>query len=324
MQISNPAYSLNFIQSLNLNRLGMHRQRGVAFTVFRSVERTQTSCQQEERFTVQNKIADASPHLRSAPKNKSTHSTQIPICHEERSALQNKKSAGAIEPALRFDGHRENLMNQSGKTHPKSETLIRHKPLYAIENSPEYKTRRLMPDSGVMALRVVVCIRPKLTSSASKGRASQKSRCWSNSKICMWLCWSGDSLVRPLLALRVSLAGKDHPGIRYEPTRIRAGAKAELIAAKPLITSRYIQITKQGLIKNASFVLTRTLPVWAESLDRHHATFFKSYERSQTFYQKEERFTVQNKMTNADSHPRTVSKRTTFSLRLTCHSSKRR
>ena len=64
MQIFNPAYSLNFIQSLNLNRLGMHRQRGVAFTVLRSVERTQTSCQQEERFTVQNKIADASPHLR--------------------------------------------------------------------------------------------------------------------------------------------------------------------------------------------------------------------------------------------------------------------
>ena len=61
---------------------------------------------------------------------------------------------------------------------------------------------------------------PKLTRSASKGHASQKSCCWSNSIICMWLCWSGYSLVRPLLALRVSLADKDHPGIRYEPITI--------------------------------------------------------------------------------------------------------
>ncbi len=29
--------------------------------------------------------------------------------------------------------------------------------------------------------------------------------------------FAGYSLVRPLLALRISLAGKDHPGIRYEP-----------------------------------------------------------------------------------------------------------
>ena len=35
--------------------------------------------------------------------------------------------------------------------------------------------------------------------------------------IYMCLCWSGYSLVRPLLARRVSLAGKDHPGIRHEP-----------------------------------------------------------------------------------------------------------
>ena len=33
--------------------------------------------------------------------------------------------------------------------------------------------------------------------------------------------WSGYSLVRPLLALRISLAGKDHPGIRYEPNEYR-------------------------------------------------------------------------------------------------------
>ena len=118
------------------------------------------------------------------------------MCHKERSALQNKKSAAAIESALRFGGHRENLVDQSGKTHPKSETLIQHKPLYAMEKCPEYKTR------------------------------------------------------------------------------IRTKAKTEPIAAKPLQREIYIQITKQGLIKNASTVLTRTLPVWAESLDRRHPHIF--------------------------------------------------
>jgi hypothetical protein len=246
MQTLYPTFSLHPLQTLNLAKFGMHRQRGAAPTVFKPVETTQTYCQKEERFTVQNKITDASPHLRSATKNKTLYSAQILMCHKERSALQNKKSAAAIETELRFDGHRENLMNQSGKTHPKSEALIRHKPLYVMEKSPDYKTR------------------------------------------------------------------------------IRTEAKTELIAAKPLNTERYIQITKQGLIKNAPIVLTRTLPVWVESLDRHHATFFKSYQRSQTSYQKEERFMVQNKMTDAGVHPRTVSKRITFSLRQTCHSSKRR
>ena len=141
MQILDPTLSLYPPQSLNLTKFGMHRQRGATPSVFKSVEITQTFCQKEERFTVQNKINDASPHLRSATKNKTLHSAQILMCHEERSALQNKKSAAAIESALRFGGHRENLMNQSGKTHPKSETLIQHKPLYAMEKCPEYKTR---------------------------------------------------------------------------------------------------------------------------------------------------------------------------------------
>ena len=196
----------------------MQRQRGTGPSVFKSVERTQTYCQKEERFTVQNKITDASPHRRTAPKNKAIHSTQILICHEEQSAVQNKitdaspqqktapnrktihstqilicheeqsavqnkKSAGAIETASRFGEYRKNLMNQSGKTHPKSKTLIRHKPLYPIEKYLEYKTR-----------------------------------------------------------------------IRTEPNN-------EPIAASHLNTMRYIQITKQGLIKNALIVLTRTHPV---------------------------------------------------------------
>ena len=160
----------------------MHRQRGTGPSVFKSVERTQTYCQKEERFTVQNKITDASPHHRTAPNRKTIHSTQIPIRHKERSAVQNKKSAGAIETASRFGEYRKNLMNQSGKTHPKSKTLIRHKPLYLIEKYPEYKTR------------------------------------------------------------------------------IRTEANNEPIAASHLNTMRYIQITKQRLIKNALIVLTRTHP----------------------------------------------------------------
>ena len=183
MQTLHSTLSLHPFQSLNLTKFGMHRQRGATPSVFKSVEITQTYCQKEERFTVQNKITDASPHLRSAPKNKTLHSAQILMCHKERCALQNKKSAAAIETALRFDGHRENLMNQSGKTHPKSEALIRHKPFYTIEKYPEYKTR------------------------------------------------------------------------------IRTEANNEPIAASHLNTMRYIQITKQRLIKNALIVLTRTHPV---------------------------------------------------------------
>ena len=117
MQTLDSTFSFYSVQSLDLTRLGMQRQTGIASTVFKSVEKAQPFCQQAERFAVQNKIADASPHQRSAPNRKTIHSAQILLCHEERSALQNKKSAGAIEPALRFDRHRKNLMNQSGKAH---------------------------------------------------------------------------------------------------------------------------------------------------------------------------------------------------------------
>ena len=118
MQIFNPANSLHTVQSLYINSFEMHRQRGTGPSVFKSVGRTQTYCQKEERFTVQNKITDASAHHRTAPNRKTIHSTQILICHKERSAVQNKKSAGAIETASRFGEYRKNLMNQPGKTHP--------------------------------------------------------------------------------------------------------------------------------------------------------------------------------------------------------------
>ena len=50
-------------------------------------------------------------------------------------------------------------------------------------------------------------------------------------------------------------------------------------------------------------------------------TVFKSFQKSQTHYQKEERFTVQNKMTNAGPHQRKYSKSTAFCLiqSLVCH-----
>ena len=50
-------------------------------------------------------------------------------------------------------------------------------------------------------------------------------------------------------------------------------------------------------------------------------TVFKSFQKSQTHYQKEERFTVQNKMTNAGPHQRKYSKSTAFHLTQTllCH-----
>jgi len=96
-----------------------------------------------ERRTVHGakQMIDASPHERTDPKNQIVYSSQILICHKERSAVQNKKTVGAIETALRLGGQRETVMNQPGKTHPKSKMLIRHKPLCAMKNGPEYKTR---------------------------------------------------------------------------------------------------------------------------------------------------------------------------------------
>ena len=119
----------------------MHRQRGIATSFFKSIQITQTYCQKEERFTVQNKMIGASPQERTDPKNQAIHSSQILICHKERSAVQNQKTVGAIETALRLGGQRESVMIQPGKTHPKSKMLIRHKPLCAMKNGPEYKTR---------------------------------------------------------------------------------------------------------------------------------------------------------------------------------------
>ena len=93
MQIFGPAYSLDCVQSADLNRFEIHRQRGIVTSFFKSIQITQTYCQKEERFTVQNKMIDASPHERTDTKNQIIYSSQILICHKERSAVQNKKTA---------------------------------------------------------------------------------------------------------------------------------------------------------------------------------------------------------------------------------------
>ncbi len=125
-------------------------------------------------------MAEASPYGRTDPKSKTFYSTQTLVCQKERSGMQNKRSAEVTETALRSGEQQKALMNRSAKSHPKSKSFIRHKPLYAIKNGPDYKTS------------------------------------------------------------------------------IRTEANNEPISAKPLLTIRYIQITKRGLMKNAPIVLTRT------------------------------------------------------------------
>ena len=45
----------------------MNRKSDIMPTVFKSEEKSQTYCQKEERFTVQNKMTDASP-IREQPE----------------------------------------------------------------------------------------------------------------------------------------------------------------------------------------------------------------------------------------------------------------
>ena len=63
---------------------------------------------------VQNKIIE----MERQSQIQNFHSTQTPIYQKERSAMQNKKTAGAIETALGFGGQRKTLMNRPGKSHP--------------------------------------------------------------------------------------------------------------------------------------------------------------------------------------------------------------
>ena len=92
----------------------MIRKAGIISTDFESVEKTQTSCQKEERFTVQNKVTDASP-IRER-----TRKTKLFIRHKPLYANKNgplcktRTREGAIETALRFVEKRKNLRSRPG------------------------------------------------------------------------------------------------------------------------------------------------------------------------------------------------------------------
>ena len=106
-----------------LYRLGMNRKTGIMPTVFESTEKSQTTCQTEERFTVQNKLTDANP-IREQPRK-----ARLSIRHKSLYTIKKnplcktRKREGAIQTALKFCGQRKTLMNRPGKSHPKSESF---------------------------------------------------------------------------------------------------------------------------------------------------------------------------------------------------------
>ena len=63
------------MQSLHPNKVGMNRKVGIISTDFESEEETQTLCQKEEQFTVQNKVTDASPIREQTRKTKLSFDT---------------------------------------------------------------------------------------------------------------------------------------------------------------------------------------------------------------------------------------------------------
>jgi hypothetical protein len=101
----------------------MIRKAGIMPTVFELAKKSQTYCQKEERFTVQNKLTEGSP-IREQPRK-----ARLSIRHKRLYTMKNgqvcktRKRAGAIETDLRFVGQRKTLMNRSDKNRPKSETF---------------------------------------------------------------------------------------------------------------------------------------------------------------------------------------------------------
>jgi len=67
LQPSDSTQAFKTMQSLHINSRGMNRRVGIITTVLESEEETQPLCQKEERFTVQNKLTDASP-IREQPE----------------------------------------------------------------------------------------------------------------------------------------------------------------------------------------------------------------------------------------------------------------
>jgi hypothetical protein len=109
---------------------------GIMPSVFELTENSQPSCQKEERFTVQNKLTDASPIRERTGK------TRLSIRHKRLCAMKNglecktRKRAGAIETDLRFVGQRKTLMNRPCKNHPKSKTFHATQTLVCHEERP--------------------------------------------------------------------------------------------------------------------------------------------------------------------------------------------
>ena len=120
LQPLNSTQAIISMQSLHLNSRGMNLKSGIMPTVFKSEEKSQTYCQKEERFTVQNKMTDASP-IREQPRK-----ARLIIRHKLLHPIMNgplcktRKRQGAIETALIFCEQRKTLMNRPDKSEPKS------------------------------------------------------------------------------------------------------------------------------------------------------------------------------------------------------------
>ena len=80
----------------------MNRKTGIMPTVFESSEKSQTTCQTEERFTVQNKLSDASPFREQIRKAKLFIRHKSLYTMKKDLLCKTRKRAGAIEPALKF------------------------------------------------------------------------------------------------------------------------------------------------------------------------------------------------------------------------------
>ena len=105
-----------------LYRLGMNRKTGIMPTVFESTEKSQTTCQTEERFTVQNKMTAASP-MREQPQKAILLIQHKSLYTMKKNLLcKTEKRPGAIQTALRFV-EKKTLMNRPDKSHPKSMSL---------------------------------------------------------------------------------------------------------------------------------------------------------------------------------------------------------
>jgi hypothetical protein len=120
LQPLNSTQAIISMQSLHLNSRGMNLKSGIMPTVFKSEEKSQTYSQKEERFTVQNKMTDASP-IREQPRK-----ARLIIRHKLLHPIMNgplcktRKRQGAIETALIFCEQRKTLMNRPDKSEPKS------------------------------------------------------------------------------------------------------------------------------------------------------------------------------------------------------------